>query len=211
MADGHLVHLGPPAEESHPEHDHGAGQAVHGAVPPQISKALNARIVPPDNSVGISTRRKSRHEKSRARKGVEPIGENLLIWKSKQRMQEMFVTGKLLRGAGAVDQSLQRKLPGENLSTTPGLLKNEEKLLPESEKIQQQLNPYNFENEILMKLPKIPPKSDKILNLKKIFEVKTGFEREKGEGSAISKQFCVQPIKSGTEPPIFGSNQQQAR
>ena len=96
------------------------------------------------------------------------------------------------------------------MSTTPGL-SNEGKLLPKSEKIQQQLNQYIFENETLTKFPKSLPKSGRISNLKNFFEVKTGFMGEKVEGSAVSKKFCVKPSKSGTEPHIFGSKQQQAR
>ena len=78
-------------------------EAIHklkeGALPPKIRKALYARVVPPDNGFGLTRRRKSRHEKIHARKGVELVRENLVIWKSKQRMQEMFMKEKLCRGA----------------------------------------------------------------------------------------------------------------
>ena len=57
--------------------------AKEGAVPPHISK---------------KSRKKNLTGTGLARRGVEPKGENLTIWKSKQRMQEMFERGRLCRG-----------------------------------------------------------------------------------------------------------------
>ena len=54
------------------------------------------------NNVQKSSRRKSRHEKSRigeeARKGVEPAGKNGELWKLKWNMKRMFRESKLLCG-----------------------------------------------------------------------------------------------------------------
>ena len=65
-------------------------QSKKDADPPRIEKALHAETVPTKNGVRTSSRKKSRPRIGRARKGVEPKGENLTIWKSKQRMQEIF-------------------------------------------------------------------------------------------------------------------------
>ena len=45
--------------------------------------------------------RKNRPEKTskNVRRGVKPVGENKIIWKAKLEMKEMFVKGRLLRGA----------------------------------------------------------------------------------------------------------------
>ena len=120
-------------------------QSKEGAVPLKIEKAFHARAVPTDNGVRPSTRRKSKHKKRLARKGVEPKGRNLMVWKSKQRMHEMFAKGKLCGGAvppstlpttsklqtsseskETVD-CLVRKLPREQLPASPGL-ESQEKL-----------------------------------------------------------------------------------
>ena len=46
-------------------------------VPPDNNcQTLTVRAVPPEISVGKSTRRNSRQETGRARQGVEPVGEN---------------------------------------------------------------------------------------------------------------------------------------
>ena len=47
-------------------------QLKEDAVPPRIEQALNAGTVPTDNGVRTTSRKKSRPNKSLARKGVEP-------------------------------------------------------------------------------------------------------------------------------------------
>ena len=46
---------------------------------------------------GGSTRRKGVNDKMRKRKGVEPKGQNGVIWRSSNEMKEMFRKGKVLR------------------------------------------------------------------------------------------------------------------
>ena len=64
-------------------------QSKEGAVPLKIEKAFHARAVPTDNGVRPSTRRKSKHKKRLARKGVEPKGRNLMVWKSNNKTHPM--------------------------------------------------------------------------------------------------------------------------
>ena len=86
------------------------------------------------------------------------------------------------------------------MSIMPGLL-NEGKLLPKSEKIQQQLNPSNFDNEILTKYPKSSPKSGKVWNLKTFFK---GKAVEKVEGSAVGRSYVYNLSRVVQSCPFLG-------
>ena len=60
--------------------------------------------VQPDNGLKLSSRRR-RPTKGFAKRGrgVEPHGENGIIWKAKRDMQRMFEAGKLVRGTVVAD------------------------------------------------------------------------------------------------------------
>ena len=132
-----------------------------------------------------------------------------MVWKSKQRMHEMFVKGKLCRGAvpsltlpttsklqtsseskETVD-CLVRKLPREQLPASPGL-EIEGKVFPKSGKTQHELTKQFYEE----------------ICIPKCSENAGG---ENAQGSAISRNICAQPIKSVNVKPTFGHSQQQER
>ena len=67
---------------------------------PHLVETLEVSTVPPNIGL-IRSSRRNRPEKTnkKVRRGVEPVGENKIIWKAKLEMKEMFVKGRLLRGA----------------------------------------------------------------------------------------------------------------
>ena len=104
---------------------------------------------------------------------MEPKGENLTIWKSKQRMQEMFEKGRLCRGtvppsklqtesklrntseSKETVECQERKLPKENLLTSPGM-KLERNLFPKSGKSHHELAEKFSEEKFYQKFRKWP-------------------------------------------------------
>ena len=94
-----------------------------GTVPPDRAKQLPVSTVPPNYAVAMSTRRKMKNRKQEGvRKGVEPHGENGIIWKSKWQMKLMFTNGKLLRGTVSknVSRMISYKYKGEAVTpSTP--------------------------------------------------------------------------------------------
>ena len=199
-----------------------------GAVPRKVCKKYEPGTVPPDIGVVKSSRRRKNKMKTDGRKGIEPVGENGIIWKSKWAMREMFKRGKLCRetvppkassdGKEGNDQKTYEKLKTcreEILPTPPRKEKEKGKLLSKSLKSNSRspkpkllsfLKPNLAKN-----CQKLPKKSEFFSTILQHFEEKTSFKQSTKIPESLSAQDYVQPIRGENLPPTIVDNQRRGR
>jgi hypothetical protein len=180
-----------------------------GTVPPDKCEMSQVSAVPPDIGNAKSTRKKNfKHfkKKSFARKGVEPEGENKLIWKSQWEIRKMFEKGKLLRVTVPPTKTVKQPTVElkQNLknfmSATPGIVEKEGNLVSQSMKNQCQsstsgkVNLKNFENKKTVPKNTKNPKNPKISSMLRIWEEKTNIV----ENNVNPLRFC-RPINSESQ------------
>ena len=58
-----------------------------------LEKVRQVAVVPPNNDVKTSSRKCRPGKSAKARRGIEPMGENGVIYKAKKDMKRMFTNG----------------------------------------------------------------------------------------------------------------------